>query len=82
MQDRPSIGVNQGFKETNLTSAQDSSIGTKLKAKLSAIRQFTGSLEEILVAIFLYVILLSAVLQSLFRDELLAWLRSILEHTY
>lgn len=82
MQDRPSIGVNHGFKETNLTSAQDSGIGAKLKAKWSAIRQFTGSLEEILVAIFLYAILLSAILQSLFRDELLAWLRSILEHTY
>lgn len=80
MQDRPLIGVNQGFEEINLTSSQDSSVGTKQKA--SPFRQFISKIEEILVAIFLYAVLLSAVLQSLFRDELLAWLRNILERTY
>ena len=80
MQDRSVIGVNQGFKEIKLTSSQNSSIGTKQKT--SPFQPFLRKLEEILVALFLYAVLLSAVLQSLFRDELLAWLRSILERTY
>lgn len=80
MQDWPSRGVNQGFKGTNLTSSQDSSIDAKQEA--SPFRQFIGKIEEALVALLLYAILLSAILQSLFRDQLLAWLRNILESTY
>ena len=77
MQDWPSRGVNQGFKETNLTSSEDSSTG--IKPEVSPFRQFISKFEEILVAIFLGAVLISAFWQSLFRDPLLAWLRDILE---
>ena len=47
--------------------------------EVSPFRQFISKFEEILVVIVGDIILISAFWQSLFRDELLAWLRNILE---
>ena len=76
MQDWPSRGINQGFKETNLTSSEDSSTG--IKQEVSPFRQFISKFKEILVVIFIYVVLIAAFWQSLFRDTLLAWMKDIL----
>jgi hypothetical protein len=80
MQEGTSIGVNQGFKERKRTSPGDSIIG--IEENVSSFRQFINKGKEILVALLLYAILLSAALQSLFRDQLLAWMKEILERTY
>ncbi len=78
MKNRPSIVVNQGFKETNLTSSKDSSIG--LKKEKTTFRQFIIKFADIVVIIFLGAVLISAFMQPLFRDLLLAWLTNILEN--
>jgi hypothetical protein len=80
MQEGTSIGVNQRFREIKRTSPRDSI--TDAGQTVSSFRQFMNKGKEILVAVLLYAILLSATLQSLFRDQLLAWLREILERTY
>lgn len=80
MQEGTSIRGNQGFKEMQRTSIGDSIIITG--ENVPSFRQFINKSKEILVAIVLYAILLSAALQSLFRDQLLAWLKEILERTY
>jgi hypothetical protein len=77
MNNRPSMVVNQGFKVTNLTASQDSSIG--LKKQKIPFRQFIIKFADIAVTIFLLVVLISAFMQPLFRDLLLDWLRYILE---
>lgn len=78
MKNRSSIAVNQGFKETNLTSSKDSSIG--LKKEKTTFRQFICKFADIVVIIFLGAVLISAFMQPLFRDLLLAWLTDILEN--
>lgn len=78
MQNWPSIAVNQGFKETNLTSSKDSRIG--LKKKKINFRQFIIKFADIAVTLFLIAVLISAFMQPLFRDLLLAWLTDILQN--
>lgn len=78
MKNRSSIVVNQGFKETNQTSSKDSSIG--LKKEKTPFRQFIIKFADIVVTIFLVAVLISAFMQPLFRDLLLAWLTNILEN--
>lgn len=77
MQNWPSIAVNQGFKETNLTSSKDSNIG--LKKKKINFRQIVVKFADIAVTTVLIAVLISAFMQPLFRDLLLAWLTDILQ---
>ena len=70
-------GVDQGFKTTNLTAPEVSSIDTKKTGM--PFRQFVGKFADIAVTIFLMAILISALLEPLYRDLLLSWLRDILE---
>jgi hypothetical protein len=73
----PSIGVDQCFKGTHLTASEDSSIGIKKEG--TTFRQFIVKFADIVVTIFLVAVLISAFMEPLFRDLLLAWLRDILE---
>ena len=78
MKKGPSIVVDQGFKETNPTFSNDSTI--VIKKEGITFRQFIIKFADIVVIIFLGAVLISAFMQPLFRDLLLAWLRSILEN--
>jgi hypothetical protein len=77
MRNWPSIGVNQGFKETHLTASEDLSIG--IKQEETTFRQFITKFADIVVTLVLVAVLISAFMEPLFRDLLLAWLRDILE---
>jgi hypothetical protein len=70
--------VNKGFKEANQTAAKNSSIG--LKKEKTTFRQFIIKFADIVICLFLVAYLISLFMEPLFRDLLLAWLRSILEN--
>ena len=78
MKNRSSTLVNQGFKETNPTSSNDST--SVIKKEGTTFRQFIIKFADIVVIIFLGAVLISAFMQPLFRDLLLAWLTNILEN--
>jgi hypothetical protein len=78
MQDGSSIAVTKGFKETKLTSYNDSGIGVRKKG--ITFRQFMIKFADIGVTVFLVAVLISAFWQPLFRDLLLDWLKYILEN--
>jgi len=77
MQNGASIVVDKDFKETKITY-KDSRIGFKKEG--TTFRQFMIKFADIAVTIFLVVVLISAILQPLFRDLLLDWLKYILEN--
>jgi hypothetical protein len=78
MKNRSSTAVNQGFKETNLIAAKDSSIS--LKKEKTTFRQFIIKFADIVIFLFLGAYMISLFMEPLFRGLLLAWLRSILEN--
>jgi hypothetical protein len=73
-----SIGGDQGFKELVLNSSKESS--TMKVAHVSSFQLFIAKFKEILIINIVSIILVSAFLQHLFREPLLARLRNILEN--
>ncbi len=72
-----SIGVDQTAKGLSANPYDESLVERVRQSPL--IRRFLHQLKEILAIIIVSLVLISAVMQPLFRDALLARLRSILE---
>lgn len=69
---------NRSSKERDPTPSKGSSLG--LKKGKTDFRQFIIKLADIVVILLSCAVLISAFMQPLFRDLLLAWLTNILEN--